>query len=100
MKGWIWSFICHDWKEYIEVGIGGAFQFPVRIQPGWLDGYGYVVSVFYGDIFMYFPAFLRVVGFSLEEAYKTYLGIVNIATVFISFYAFKKITRDDVAAMS
>ena len=79
---------------------GGEFQFPVRIQPGWMDGYGYAVSVFYGDIFMYFPAFLRVVGFSLEEAYKTYLGIVNIATVFISFYAFKKITRDDVAAMT
>lgn len=76
------------------------FQFPVRIQPGWLDGYGYAVSVFYGDIFMYFPAFLRVIGFSLEEAYKVYLGIVNIATVFISFYAFRRITRDDVAAMT
>ena len=79
---------------------GGVFQFPVRIQPGWLDGYGYAVSVFYGDIFMYFPAFLRVIGFSLEEAYKVYLGIINIATVFISFYAFRKITRDDVAAMT
>lgn len=79
---------------------GGGFQFPVRIQPGWLDGYGYAVSVFYGDIFMYFPAFLRVIGFSLEEAYKVYLGIINIATVFISFYAFRKITRDDVAAMT
>ncbi len=78
----------------------GGFQFPVRIQPGWLDGYGYAVSVFYGDIFMYFPAFLRVIGFSLEEAYKAYLGIINIATVFISFYAFRKITRDDVAAMT
>lgn len=77
----------------------GEIQFPVRVQPGWLDGYGYAVSVFYGDIFMYLPALLRSVGFTLEAAYKAYLGSVNIATVFISFYAFRRITRDDVAAM-
>lgn len=48
---------------------------------------------------MYVPAMLRAVGFTLEEVYKVYLGIVNVATVFISFYAFKKITRNDVSAM-
>lgn len=48
---------------------------------------------------MYVPAMLRAVGFTLEEAYKAYLEIVNIATVFISFYAFKKITRNDVSAV-
>lgn len=85
--------------QSLKFGGGGGTQFPVRIQSGWLDGYGYAVSVFYGDIFMYVPAMLRAVGFTLEEAYKAYLGIVNIATVFVSFYAFKKITRDDIPAM-
>lgn len=74
-------------------------QFPVRVQSGWLDGNGYAVSVFYGDIFMYFPALMRAVGFTLEEAYKAYAEMINIATVFLSFYAFRKITKDDLSAM-
>lgn len=74
-------------------------QFPVKIQPGWLDGYGYASSVFYGDIFLYFPAVLRMVGFSLQDAYKCYCEIVNIAAVFVSFYAYRKIAKNDVAAM-
>lgn len=78
---------------------GQGEQFPVRVQSGWLDGNGYAVSVFYGDIFMYFPAFMRAVGFTLEEAYKAYVEIINIATVFLSFYAFRKITKDDLSAM-
>lgn len=84
---------------YQELKSGGG-QFPVRIQPGWLDGYGYAVSVFYGDILLYIPALLRIIGFTLEEAYKIYLGGVNIATVFLAFYAFKKMARNDVAAMA
>ena len=75
-------------------------QFPVRIQPGWLDGNGYAVSVFYGDIFMYFPAILRMVGFTVQEVYKIYAGAINIATVFVSFYAFRKMAKDDIAAMA
>lgn len=81
------------------LGQGGE-QFPVRIQSGWLDGYGYAVSVFYGDIFLYFPALLRAIGFTLEGAYKVYLETVNIATVFISFYAFRRMTREDISAMA
>lgn len=73
-------------------------QFPVRIQPGWLDGYGYAASVFYGDIFLYIPAFLHIIGFSLQDAYKCYAEIVNIASIFISFYAFWKISRNRTAA--
>ncbi|MCM1387559.1 MAG: hypothetical protein NC231_09535 [Bacillus sp. (in: Bacteria)] len=74
-------------------------QFPVRIQPGWMDGYGYASSVFYGDIFMYFPALLRMAGFTVEEAYKWYMALVSTVTVIIAFYSFRKITKDNVAAM-
>lgn len=74
-------------------------QFPVRIQPGWLDGYGYASSIFYGDIFLYFPAFLRMAGFSLEGAYKCYIWGVAVVTIMLSFYAFKRISKDDLAAM-
>ena len=75
-----------------------AGQFPVRIQPGWLDGYGYATSVFYGDIFLYFPAILHMLGLSLQDAYKCYMEAVHIATVCISFYAFRRISKNDIAA--
>lgn len=75
-------------------------QFPVRIQPGWLEGNGYAASIFYGDIFLYFPAVLRMIGFTIQEAYKIYAVTVNIATVLITFYAFYKITKNDMAAMT
>lgn len=84
---------------YRSLGVWGRGQFPVRIQSGWLDGYGYAVSIFYGDILMYFPALLRTVGFTLEEAYKIYAESVNIATVFLSFYVFKKMTKKEFSAM-
>lgn len=74
-------------------------QFPVRIQPEWLYGHGYAVSVFYGDIFLYFPALLRMVGFTVEEACKCYLLAVNAATAVISFYSFRKSTGDGLSGM-
>lgn len=75
-------------------------QFPVRIQPGWLYGHGYAVSVFYGDIFLYFPAFLRMIGFTVEEACKCYLLAVNTATAVIAFYSFRRIAGDDFSGMA
>ena len=70
-------------------------RFPVKIQPGWYDGYGYGCSVFYGDIFLYIPALLRCLGFSLQNAYKFYLVLCNVATVAISGYSFKRIFKSD-----
>ncbi len=75
-------------------------QFPVRIQPEWLGGYGYASSIFYGDILLYFPAVLRIVGATLQDAYKCYVEAVNIAIVFVSFYAFQKITKNEIAALA
>ena len=67
-----------------------AGMFPVKIQPGWLGGHGYAVSVFYGDIFLYIPAILRMFGIPIQIAYKFYVLIVNAATVLISYHCFSK----------
>lgn len=69
-------------------------QFPVKIQPVWYDDYGYAVSVFYGDLFVYLAAFLRLLGFSLQNAYKGYLAFCNIATISIACYSFGKIFQN------
>lgn len=77
--------------EGIAEGLA-AGNFPVRIQENWLNGYGYPVSVMYGDLLLYFPAVLRLVGFTLQEAYKTYLFFINIITVVTSYYAVRHMT--------
>ena len=69
-------------------------QFPVRIQPVWYGDFGYAVSVFYGDLFVYFAAILRLLGFSLQNAYKGYLLLCNAATVCIAGYSFGKIFKN------
>lgn len=65
--------------------------FPVKIHPFWANDYGYAVGVFYGDTFLYFPAFLRNMGFSLQEAYKIYVFLINLATALISWKCFGRI---------
>lgn len=70
-----------------------AGEFPVRIQPAWYDGYGYAVSVFYSDLFLYPAALLRLLGISLQDAYKVYVVLCNVATTLISGYSFGKIFR-------
>ena len=68
-------------------------EFPVRIQPGWANGYGYAVSVFYGDLFLYFPALLVLFKIPLSIACKIYLLMINFATILSSYFAFRKITK-------
>lgn len=70
-------------------------EFPVKIQPVWYDGYGYSVSVFYGDLFVYLAAVLRLLGFSLQNAYKGYVLFTNIATLLIAGYSFGKIFKNE-----
>lgn len=69
-------------------------QFPVKIQPAWYGDFGYAVSAFYGDLFVYVAAGLRLLGFSLQNAYKGYLICCNIGTVLISGYCFTGIFKN------
>ena len=66
-------------------------QLPVRIPGFWNNGYGYAASIFYNDLFLYFPMALRVIGFSLQTCYKMYVVLVNLATCLIAYYSFKRI---------
>lgn len=68
--------------------------FPVKIQPFWLNDHGYASSVFYGDILLYIPAVLRIMGVSIQGAYKFYVFLINIMTVFISYHCFSKMSNN------
>ena len=73
-------------------------QIPVRIQPGWFQGYGYASSIFYGEIFLYLPAIIRLIGFPLQTAYKIYIILINLFTCIIAYYCFKKIVHSEYSA--
>lgn len=78
--------------------LSGAF--PVRIQPNWLNGYGYATSIFYGDLFLYFPAILRILGVSVQNAYFCYQFAVNISTCLVSYFCLKGIfSRKSIALL-
>ncbi len=69
-------------------------QFPVKIQPAWYEGYGYGCSVFYGDIFLYLPAILHLLGISLQNSYKVYVFATQAAVIGISAYSFQRIFQN------
>lgn len=67
-------------------------QFPVRIESNWLQGHGYAAGIFYCNLFLYLPAFLRMMGFTVQAAYKCYKLAVNTATCLIAWHSFKKMS--------
>lgn len=68
-------------------------QFPARIQTNWLKGYGYPVSVFYGDLLLYLPAALRAIGMPLQSAYKIFVILINILTGTTMYLSAKGMTK-------
>lgn len=67
--------------------------FPVRVSTYWMNGHGYASSVFYGDLFLYLPAVLRIFGISVSTAYFVYVFLINVLTVGISCHCFTKMSN-------
>lgn len=74
-----------------EIRMGNV---PVRLSSLWMEGYGYPVSVYYGDMLLYIPALFRLAGFSVTEAYKIYIFFINLGTSIISYCCFDRMFRD------
>lgn len=68
-------------------------QFPVRIHPGTQLGFGYALSCFYPELFLYFPAVLRIIGFSIMDSYKIFVFFMNLATASVAYYSFYQIFK-------
>lgn len=77
--------------------LSGAF--PVRIQPNWCNGWGYAVSIMYGDTTLFLPAVMRMLGFTVQTSYKTFVIALNFATAGIAFYSFYKISKNKYYAL-
>ena len=86
----------HDWIFHLSriEGIANGLregQFPVRIYTQAKDGYGYASPMFYGEILLYFPAVLRLLGVSVQQAYHIYAFGVLFLTAYVAFYALRQI---------
>lgn len=66
-------------------------QFPVRIQTYQLNGYGYPVSIMYGDIFLYPCALLGMLGIPATFSYKLLVIAVNAATVYLTYWICRRV---------
>ena len=79
------------------IKIGEAF--PYRITSYWLSGHGYASSLFYGDLFLMFPALLRVMGFPIMTTYKIFMFVIMCATCVITYISFQRCVKNEYAAL-
>lgn len=57
------------------------------------NGYGYITPIMYPQLFLYFPALLRLTGCSMLYAYKIMIFLTNCATAYIAYFSYTKITK-------
>ena len=79
--------------EGVKDGLLGG-QFPVRLEPRWLYDHGYANAIFYCNTFLYLPAILRILGFTVTASYNIYCIVLNVATVWIAYYCFGRMFAD------
>lgn len=93
------DFIFHLLRvEGIKVGLENGF-FPVRINSAFMDGYGYGDGLFYPNVFLYFPAVLRLLGFDHLSAYNIFSIATNLIAIFGFYYVTKRISNSRFIAL-
>ncbi len=75
-------------------------NFPVRLQSKWVNGFGCPISIFYGDIFLYLPAALRLIGLPIMPVYRIFILCINAATVIISYFSFKALFNERISLVT
>ena len=75
-------------SESIRLG-----QIPARVNPLFLNGYGYASSLFYPDLFLYLPALLRVLGFNTILSAKIFFAIIFGLCFLSAYWAGREITK-------
>jgi hypothetical protein len=76
---------------------GGSF--PIRIHSYCNYDHGSLIPSFYGDLFLYVPVLLRLIGFPLMTAYKMFVFLVLAATAAVAYVSFKQCVQDAYAAL-
>ena len=75
-------------KNGLELGI-----FPVKVYPGYFNGYGYANGLFYPDLFLYIPAILVYLGMKVVTAYKILIVLCTIFSALFMYICVKGISK-------
>lgn len=80
----------------VEALVEGIRQFGITMwaKPEWLDPAGLSFAHQYGDTFLYVAVALRMLGFSVQAAFRGMLLLVNVFTVLVAYYSFQRIWKD------
>ncbi len=81
-------------KKSLAAGI-----FPAWIHLYFFNDYGYGSGFFYPDLFLYFPALLRLAGFSIMASCKIFSFSLNFAAVTLMFLAIFRISKSRTAGL-
>ena len=74
-------------------GLARSFQegiVPCKLQTNWAYGYGYAVSLFYGDLFLSIPALLLLCGLPLGICYNIFLYLIHLSAALTSYLCCRK----------
>lgn len=80
--------------ENLAVSMANGNFFP-KINYQVLQGLGYASSIFYSDFFLYIPATIRLLGFSLKDSYLVLMFLLNFVTFIISYKTALKINGNN-----
>lgn len=65
----------------------------MRVSMAEHNGYGYITPIMYPQLFLYIPAFLRLAGCSMLNAYKILIFLTNCASAYIAYFSYSRIFR-------
>ena len=74
-------------------------DFPARIYYRFYNGYGYGSPLFYPDVFLVFPAVLRILGVPAIAAWKLFVAFLCAVMTCSTWLSLKFITKDRMASM-
>ena len=85
----------------IEALKNGLQQYGLHLwaKPEWIHPTGLSFAFYYGDTFLYIPAVLNLLGFSVQASYSLFLILINIVTVLVAYKVFEKIFIDKYAGI-
>ena len=71
-----------------------AGELPTRVYTNFYSGYGYGSPLFYPDIFLIFPAVLRILSVSPLAAWKVFALVITTLETFSTYFSVKYICKD------
>lgn len=68
-------------------------EFPTRIYTNFFNGYGYGSPMFYPDIFLVFPALLRMLSVDPVITWKIFAIVITIVAILSTYFSLKYISK-------